>query len=180
MSDATVISLAKGVTALIQAAIDDPAHPLGEGLTFDLKRVAFVKEWVLDDDDGTVRIRVATLGTDGANEEARLSYGVSYVIPIVILRKLKANEMDGQSIDGQDDELLAVSDAMTEVVELLTQKFSQRANWYPGGTPGPRFISWTHRDKSNPDGWLFNPSALKQYRQYESRIFLHFAAEFAA
>lgn len=179
MSDATVIGLAKGVTALIQAAIDDPAHPLGEGLTFDLKRVAFLKQWVLDDSDGTIRIRVATHATEGANEEARLMYGVSYVIPVAVVRKLNATEMDGESIDGQDDELLAVSDAMTEVVEILTQLFSRRVNWYPVAN-GPRFVRWTHQDKSNPQGLIFNPAGLKERRQYESTILLHYDAEFPA
>lgn len=178
MSDATIIGLAKGVTTLIQAAIDDIEHPLGD-LTFDLKRVPCIKQWVLADDDGTIRIRVATHATEGSTEEARLSYGVGYVIPVAILRKLTKLEMDGDSIDGEDAEVLAVSDAMTEVVEALTQLFSQRANWYPVAD-GPRFLRWTHRDRSNPDGLIFNPSGLKERRQYESTILLHYAAEFAA
>lgn len=179
MPDATVIGLAKGVTALIQAAIDDPSEPLGAGLTFDLKRVAFLKQWVLDDDDGTIRIRVATHGTEGHNEEGRLYYGVSYVIPVAILRKLTTTEMDGEAIDGEDTELLAVSDGITELVEILTQRFALRANWHPASN-GVRFERWTHQDKSNPQGLIFNPAGLKERRQYEATILLHYSAEFAA
>jgi len=174
---ATVINLANGITNLIQQAVD--AEDFGAGIPFHVKRVAFIKQWKFNDDTGLIRIRVATHGTEGANEQARITYGVNYVVPVAILRACKPTEMDGESIDADENELLAVTDALTEIVELIAQLVARRDNCFPGGSGSPRFVRWTHRDRSNPDGMIFNPAGLKERRQFESVIFLHYAAEFS-
>ena len=179
MADATVVALAKAVVALIQTAIDDPAHPLGDGLEFNLKRVSLIKQWVIGSDEHLIRIRVATLGTEGAPEMTRTTYGVKYVIPVAVIKKLLPTETQGETIDDENAEVLAASDALIGVVQCLTQIFMARENLTPA-MDGLAFVKWTHQDASNKQGLIFNQLALSERRQYESTMFLHYEAQFSA
>lgn len=179
MSDATVVGLAKSVTALIQAAINDVSKPLGAGLQFNLNRVSYLKQWVIPDNDEVIRVRVATHGTEGATEESRLAYGVKYVIPVGIYRKLNVTNKQGETIDDDNASVLAMSDQLASVVQSVTQIFAVRPNWEPF-VPGLGFLNWTHKDRSNMDGLIFNPAGLSERRQFESVIFLNYRAEFQA
>ena len=177
MSNATVVGLAEAIKSLIVTNLNDSAGPFDTGLSWNVMRVTHLKQWIIADNDQTVRVRVATLGTDGGMEEARLSVGVKYIIPILVIRKLDPNQNQGEGIDEENSEVRDVADKMSEFVEIITQTLSLRENIEPS-LPGLWFEKWTHRDRSNPDGLIFDPAGLSERRQYESRIFLHYRAEF--
>ena len=159
-------NLAEGIKLVLTAAI--AGSEIGTvGQTFDVDRVDFINLEIALDEAETFKLRIVPRASKAETPD-RNSIPQHDSVAVMLLRRMAKDELS----DSQIAAFVAECVLVMEQVETVLLKRANARPWQlvSGATDGPAFESFSYQTRGNAEELIYNPEALSQRRQFESRM----------